>query len=112
MKILADPSDPARDMFDGGRRIAAGRSEHFVLRGLSPRVAAHLVLRSAPDQSARARVRVRGVDAGSVSFEPREGWVEQTVALPAELVVEEEVRVEITNEGPGEFVDYHVWATQ
>jgi hypothetical protein len=111
MKILADPSDPARDMFDGGRRIGAGRSERFVLRGLSPQVPMHLVLRSAPDQSARARVRVRGVDAGSVSFEPREGWVEEAVTLPAELVGGE-MEVEITNDGPGEFVDYHAWATQ
>src|SRR5207302_1675210 len=29
MKILADPSEPRADMFDGGRRVGRGRAERF-----------------------------------------------------------------------------------
>ena len=35
MKILDDPKAPGRDLFDAGRRIAAGRAERFVASGLT-----------------------------------------------------------------------------
>ena len=39
------------------------------------------------------------------------GWEESVFELPGELV-RGSIRVSLTNEGPGDFVDYHVWITQ
>jgi hypothetical protein len=111
MRVLPDPNDPKRDMFDGGRRIAVGKSERFVARGLTPAAPAHLVVRTAPESKTRVRVRVNGADAGELALQRTGGWVEVALALPAERVTGE-LRVELTNEGPGDFVDFHDWLTQ
>ena len=111
MKILPDPSEPTDDMFDGGRRIAKGRSERFTIRGLTRGRAAHLVVRSAPDGHATVHVRAEGREVDRVAFEPIEGWVEKVATVPADRV-EGEIAIELANEGPDDFIDYHVWATQ
>jgi hypothetical protein len=111
MKILPDPADGRRDMFDGGRRIAAGKSERFVVRNLTPNMPAHLLLRSAPDAIARVFVRVSGTPVVELELERANGWVEGEAVLPAERV-NAETTIEIWNQGPGDFVDYHAWVTQ
>jgi hypothetical protein len=111
MKILADPSDARKDMFDGGRRIASGRAERFTAQHLESSKKAHLVVRSAPEGRAHVRVLVDGHAVGALSFEPTEGWVEQAIAIPEDRV-SHEMRVEIVNDGPDDFVDYHAWVTQ
>jgi hypothetical protein len=111
MKILADPADGRRDMFDGGRRIAAGKSERFVLRNLTPGKPAHLIVRSAPDAVARVFVRVFGKAIVELELERANGWVEGEVAIPADRVGAE-IAIEMWNQGPGDFVDYHTWVTQ
>ena len=111
MRILPDPADPRRDMFDGGRRIAVARSERFIARGLTPGAPAHLVVRAAPDSKTRVHVRIQGADAGTLELERTGGWIEVPLAIPGERVSEAMV-VELTNEGPGDFVDFHEWLTQ
>jgi hypothetical protein len=111
MKILPDPADGRRDMFDGGRRIAAGKSERFVVRNLTPNAAAHLIIRSAPDAIARVFVRVGGTPVVELELERANGWVEGEAVLPAERVTAE-TTIEMWNQGPGDFVDYHAWVTQ
>src|SRR6185312_7312364 len=59
MKILADPADATKDMLDGGRRIAAGKEERFVVR-IEPSKRAHLVVRSAPEGKAHVHARIDG----------------------------------------------------
>jgi hypothetical protein len=111
MRVLPDPLDPKHDMFDGGRRIALGKSERFVARGLTPSKAAHLVVRTAPESKTRVRVWVNGEEAGELALERTGGWVEIALALPAERVTDE-LNIVLTNDGPGDFVDFHDWLTQ
>ncbi|HSO35369.1 MAG TPA: hypothetical protein VLT33_22725 [Labilithrix sp.] len=111
MRILPDPADPKRDMFDAGRRIAVTRRERFTARGLTPGMPAHLVVRVAPESKTRIRVRIDGRDAGAFELERTNGWLEVPLAIGGALVTEE-MHVELTNDGPGDFVDFHEWLTQ
>jgi hypothetical protein len=110
MRVLPDPTDTRHDMFDGGRRIAVGKSETWLARGLTPNAPAHLVIRTAPESATHLRVRVGDVES-VVDLERTPGWVEVAVALPAGRV-SADMRVVVTNEGPGDFVDFHEWLTQ
>ena len=111
MRILPDPADPMKDMFDAGRRIAVGKSESFVARGLTPATPAHLVVRVAPESKTHVRVRIQGADAGVLDLDAAAGWIEVPLAIPTDQVTGEMVFV-LTNEGPGDFVDFHEWLTQ
>jgi len=70
MRILPDPADPRRDMFDAGRRIAVGKRESFDARGLIMGKRIHLVVRTAQEARTTVRVRVDGRDAGAAASEP------------------------------------------
>jgi len=111
MRVLPDPGEPRRDMFDGGRRIAVGKSESFVVRGASRGARAHLVVRTAPESKTHVRVRISGREVGALDLERTPGWVEPSVELP-EGSLDGDARVELVNDGPGDFVDYHAWVTQ
>lgn len=111
MKILADPADAYQDLFDGGRRIAFSRQETMTLGHLVPSLPAKLVLRSAPDAKARVHVVIDGKEIDALDFAPKEGWEERVVDVPGESV-RATIRLELRNDGPGDFVDYHVWVAQ
>ena len=112
MKVLSDPADAQKDLLDGGRRFEAGKTERFVLRKLTAREAAHLVIRSAPESATTVRVLVGGAEIARVPLEASEGWVERVVTVPVENVDDEQIDVTLANDGPGDFIDYHVWVTQ
>jgi hypothetical protein len=112
MRILPDPHAETRGLFDAGRRIAIGRGEHFALSGVEGGVRpAHLVVRTAPETKTRVRVRVGGFEVGVLDLERTSAWVEVAVKIPPERVAQGAI-VELVNEGPGDFVDYHEWVTQ
>lgn len=111
MKILEDPADRLLVMFDGGRRIGAGRGERFRLGNLRPGVPAQLIVRSAPDAKSHVRVLIGGHLAGALDLTPTNGWVEHVLELPGDLV-HGALDVRIENDGGGDFVDYHVWIAQ
>ncbi|MEO7113065.1 MAG: hypothetical protein ABI183_21685, partial [Polyangiaceae bacterium] len=111
MKILPDPSNDALDMFDAGRRIAPGKTERFTLRNLVPGKAAHLLIRSAPETPSNVFVHVGGNATVQLAFEKGSAWVEAVAPLTADSV-RESVDIELWNQGPTDFVDYHVWVTQ
>jgi hypothetical protein len=111
MRILADPKDSTRDMFDAGRRITPGRSETFILRGAQPGKPGHLVLRTAPEAPGGVSVQISGKHAGTVQVPRFEGWVETSVEIPAELM-SDLMEVELKSTGPSDFVNFHVWLTQ
>ena len=104
MRVLPDPLEPTRDMFDGGRRIAAGKYQGFVAKGL-------VLGRTAQEGTTTVRVRLDGADAGTFTVHRTNGWEETPFVLPAELV-HETTKVTLTNEGPGDLVDYHMWLMQ
>ncbi|MCL2724384.1 MAG: hypothetical protein FWD69_08105 [Polyangiaceae bacterium] len=111
MHILPDPANPALDMFDGGRRINVGMSESFLAKGLLPSKAAHLVVRTAPERDTRVRVQISGAYAGDLDLARTGGWVEAILAIPADRVTES-MHIQLVNDGPGDFVDFHAWLTQ
>ncbi len=111
MRVLPDPIDAQHDMFDGGRRIAVGKGESWIARGQTPGAAAHLVVRTAPESATHVRVRIDGDDAGVITLDRTLGWVEAAIAIPPERV-KLQMRIELVNDGPGDFVDYHEWLTQ
>jgi hypothetical protein len=98
-------------MFDAGRRMAVGKSERWIAHGLTPGVPAHLVVRTAPESKTHVRVRINGKDAGGFDLERAAEWREVALAIAADQVTTE-LRIELTNEGPGDFVDFHEWLTQ
>jgi len=111
MRVLPDPVDTHVDMFDGGRRIALDRSESFDVRGLVLGRSARLIVRTAQENQTRVRVRIDEQDAGAIELDTSGGWADTPFTLREELV-RGSMRVSLTNEGPGDFVDYHVWITQ
>jgi hypothetical protein len=111
MRILPAPDDQAQDLFDGGRRIAVGRAERFVMKGVALHAPAHLVVRSAPESATHVRVRVGGADVAGIDLARTGGWVEAPALLPDDRVASGAV-VELVNDGPGDFVDFHLWITQ
>jgi hypothetical protein len=111
MRVLPDPADRRHDMFDGGRRIAVGKSESWIATGLVSGAPAHLVVRTAPESKTHIRLRIDGQDAGGFDLDRSPDWLE--VAVPLEGArIHPQLRVELTNEGPGDFVDFHEWITQ
>jgi hypothetical protein len=111
MRVLPDPIEPLKDMFDGGRRIALDRSESFDVRGLVLGRSARLIVRTAQENETRVRVRIDGSDAGTFELTANGGWEDHALTLRGEQV-RGSMRVSLTNEGPGDFVDYHLWITQ
>ena len=73
--------------------------------------AARLIVRTAQENKTRVRVRIDGRDATTIELVPTGGWKDNAVTLPADHV-RGSMRISLTNEGPGDFVDYHVWLTQ
>jgi hypothetical protein len=112
MKILADPWDERRDMFDGGRRIGGGKSERFTLKNAILGREGKLLLRTAPDGKSRIVVRVNGVQIADETFHPVNAWVERVIDVPKEAVTRDKLDVVIDSVGPGDFVDYHVYFAQ
>jgi hypothetical protein len=111
MKILPDPADDQRDMLDGGRMVRPGTRERMRLGKLYPNRRAWLIVRSAPVSSADVVVRVMGLDVETVHFTHSDGWDERVVEIPGERVTKD-LALELYNDGPDEFVDYHVWVAQ
>ncbi len=111
MKILPDPSDDTKDMFDAGRRIAPGKNERFTLSHLTPGTPAHLVIRSAPETPSNVFVHIGGNATVQLVFEKGQSWVE-AIAPISGVSVKNSIDVELWNQGPTDFVDYHVWVTQ
>ncbi len=111
MRVLPDPNDARRDIFDAGRRIKVGKAEGWTARGLSLGKAVHLVVRAVPESTTRVSVRVDDVNAGDVTIVPGLAWSEVVLEIPADRV-RPSLRITLTNEGPGDFVDVHEWVTQ
>jgi hypothetical protein len=111
MKILPDLADDRRDVFDGGRIIYAHATERFTLGNLKPNEPASLALRMAPAGGTHFRVRVSGADIATIALEPRDGWDERVIAIPAERVAPS-IEIEIEDDGPGELAIFHAWVGQ
>ncbi len=107
-RVLADPADPARDLFDAGRILPAGESASA--RMTPPRAGGRLIARLAPDRSVRLALSIDGRPFEALTAEPAAGrWREVSVTLPPDLP--ERVLIELTAEG-GEAIIYHLWMVE
>jgi hypothetical protein len=111
MKILPDPVDDTSDMLDGGRIVRAGNRERMRIGKLLARRPAWIIVRSAPVNATDLVVRVDEHDVDTIHWTAGQGWVEASVEIPEDRVAPE-LRVELVNQGPEEFFDYHVWVVQ
>jgi len=110
MKLLPNPAQPERDLFDAGRIVLAGASERFELAGFERGKPVRLVFRLAPAQAAVLKLRVNGQAAGEIQLEHSDGWIEPSSTLPASQV-EPRFEVELSSAQGGHIV-YHLWAIQ
>ena len=110
MKLLPDPRNPRRDLWDAGRIIPPGVRESFRISGLAPNLPARLTFRTAPAQPSQVRVVVDGRPAGTLELEPADEWREVSIEIP-ESSVRPSVAVVLEPES-GEHVFYHLWISQ
>ncbi len=114
-RVLTDSTKPktgARanvEVFDAGRRIPHGRTEHFRMHQ-APDLPSRLIVRTAVEHRGTVEVRVDGQHAADVDLQPADGWQELSVALPG--TGRAAVDLELTVRDGPDWVDHHVWLVQ
>jgi len=104
MRVLPDPREPSRDMWDAGRRIPIDRPETMTITGRPLRV----VLRTVADQESELDVTIAG--RTTRVRVPRTGaWSELSVDVPQDAP--DRLPIVVTPRR-GEWVSYHVWAVR
>jgi hypothetical protein len=109
MKILPNPADPQRELFDAGRLVFSGTKTRFILHGFKAKQPVELTFRAAPADVTRFEVYVDGRRIDSVELLGGRTWQEPRVTVP-ERYVRETMRIEIRPDGT-ENILYHLWAT-
>ncbi|MCU0684924.1 MAG: hypothetical protein MUF34_22205 [Polyangiaceae bacterium] len=109
MRVLADPREPSREIWDGGRHIPPGRSERMIVRNLPPGRPVELLFRTAVDVETTLEVQV-GDRVYPQLLSPRRGWVEFALPLAGDEV-QAELPLRITARR-GDWIDYHLWAIE
>lgn len=109
MKLLPNPNDPDRDLWDAGRIVPQGSETSFVLRA-RPEQPARLVVRAAQATRSTLEVFAGTVSLGTMSLEPSDGWREVSLDVPAS-VLGPEVSFRL-KQLEGERILYHVWLLQ
>ena len=103
-RVLADPIQPTRDLFDAGRVIPPGHSEIAVMR--APRPGGRVVVRSVVGHRVSLQVHAGGTAIGRITLDPRLGWTEASLPLPPSLSTY--FQLELTPVD-GDWLDCHVW---
>ena len=106
-RILADPTLPARDLFDAGRVIQPGHSEIAVMR--APRAGGRLVVRSVVGHRVTIQVHAAGNAIGRLTLDPARGWTEASLALPPNLAPYFQLELSPVE---SDWLDCHVWIVE
>lgn len=104
LRVLADPGDPSRDLFDAGRIIPDGQRE--TARVKAPQKGGRVVVRTAATKSMKVEVLADGRSLGMIQLDRKTGWIERALAIPPGLAPE--VELTLIPRG-GEWLDCHVW---
>ena len=107
LRVLADPADRTRDLFDAGRIIPAGQRETARVR--APREGGRLIARSPGVRSASVEVRADGVLLGRLELRKGSAWAEASVAIPPGLPPTFELTLTPVD---AEWADHHVWIVE
>jgi hypothetical protein len=110
MKMLEDPNNIGRDLWDGGRTLSGGVEISFVIGGLDPNKPLALSFRVAPAQEAGFEVKVGETNVGTVELTPVDSWREPHITVPS-AHVRSSIRVSV-RATKNAFALYHVWAQQ
>ncbi|MFO0755051.1 MAG: hypothetical protein U0359_01050 [Byssovorax sp.] len=106
-RVLADPADPSRDLFEAGRVIPNGQKETARVRG--PRGAGRIVVRTVVGHKASIEVSEGGRVLGHIALRPTKGWSEASLDLPPGLPRTMELGLVPVE---GEWLDGHVWIVE
>lgn len=107
-RVLADPADKDRDLFDAGRDIPAGQRESAMMR--MPAEGGRLIVRTVAGQKPiDVEVHVDGRSLGTLHVDAGEGFAEPSLPLPAGLP--ERAKVELLPKQHG-WVNDHVWVVR
>ncbi len=106
-RVLPEPGQKIRELFDAGRIIAGGHAETAVLA--APKRGGRLVVRTVAGRPIAAEIRVEGRLLGKLEARPGSTWTELSIDLPADLP--ERFTLGITPV-EGEWITYHVWVIE
>jgi hypothetical protein len=106
-KLLVDPADPKRDLFDAGRRIPPRRSERFRIKTIAGKKTL-LIARTAPEHDGDVEVRIDGKAIGAWHFERADGWREASIEISSERPTVDVTLTPLQLD----WVDHHVWAVE
>ena len=106
-RVLAEPIQTTRDLFDAGRLIPAGQSEIAVLR--APHPGGRLVIRSAVTHRTVIEVHAAGNAVGRITLDPVQGWSEASLDLPANLTPYFQLQLTPID---SDWLDCHAWIVE
>ncbi len=106
-RVLADPVQPTRDLFDAGRVIAPDQHELAVMR--APQAGGRLVVRSVVGHHITIQVRAAGNAIGQLTLDPVNGWTESSLDLPPQTSPYFQLDLMPTG---GDWLDCHVWIVE
>jgi hypothetical protein len=110
MKLLPDPRNASRDLFDAGRILFDGDTSRFRLTHFTPNRPLRLVARAAPHAPMSCRVLLNGAERGRFTFVPTDGWVESALEMgPSPDGSSAELKIQAQQ---GECNLFHIWALQ
>ena len=110
MKILANPNDATKDLWDGGRLLAPPIALSFDMNGFDARRDVTLLFRVAPEQPAIFDVEANGTLVDSIALSPGDNWQEIPLRIERH-VVRSNLKLRVVAREGG-FALYHVWAAQ
>jgi hypothetical protein len=105
-----EPAPPPAELWDAGRALPPSASLSFSLGGFVPGAPVRLMIRTAPAQAARLRVRVDGWDLEPLVLQAVDTWHEAVVLVPGARVGAK-LWVTISAER-NEVVLHHLWGLQ
>jgi hypothetical protein len=106
-RVLADPKEPSRDLFEAGRVIPTGQRETAQLA--APARRGRLIVRTVVGRRAKIEVSGNGRILGTIPIEPTKRWVEASLELPPGLPARFELGLVPVE---GEWLDGHVWVVE
>lgn len=106
-RVLSDPGNPAKDLFDAGRIVPGGQREKAILQ--APSGPGRLIVRTLAGESRSLEVWAGGNKIGTINVGQESGWIEKSIELPAGLA--SPMTLELSRPS-GDFVIYHLWITE
>lgn len=110
MKLLADPNDAKRDLWDAGRLMAPGANAKFEISVPHPNRSITLLFRVAPAEPASFEVYSGARSLGTVDLRAADNWQEVPLTVPSGHL-QTRAPLEIVPRVSG-FALYHIWVVQ